>query len=200
GREDEGGGGVREGGDGFGPTFAIERDRNRVCVTWVGLQHYEVLRAQHVAQEFAGEHRELQAVLFLGHFLIAAARFDEAQVADIAAQRYLRGRDAEILQLLGELFLRGDPLAADEFQNLALTVALGHAIISFSRFLAAAMAAATALGPVPPGTSRDCIPRFGSSSSGKGMPNSRICSAVQSEGFLPPRTLSSTNFPTIWCA
>ena len=55
-----------------------------------------------------------------------------------------------------------------------------------------------------PGISRDFMPSAGFSRAMKSAVNSGvkrcISSAVQSEGFLPLRTLSSTKRPTIWCA
>src|SRR5262249_32344498 len=167
-----------------------------VGMTRIGLQHHQVLRAQHVAQEFAREHGELQAVLLLGHLLVAFARLHQPQIANVARERHLRRGNAHVLQLLGKVFLRRDALAANQLQYLALTVAFGHTLISFSRCLAAPSAPATACGPVPPITSRDCIPRRGSSNSGKSMPNARMSSALQSEGFFPARTLSRTKRPT----
>jgi hypothetical protein len=152
-------------------------------------QDHLILRAQHVAQKLRGEQRERGTGIFLRHLLVALARLNEAQVADVAGRRHLRGGDALTLELLGEFFLGGNPLAADQFQDLALTVAFGHKLISLSRCLAAASAAATVFGPVPPGTSRERMPFLGSSSAAKSPVNSganrRISSAVQSAGRLP---------------
>src|SRR5262249_19637182 len=119
------------------------------------------------------------------------------QIADVAREGHLRGRDAHGPQLRGQFVLRADPLAANQFQDLALPVRLRHKFISCSLARAAARAAATACGPVPPGNSRDRMPVRGSSSAGS-SPSCCISSEVQSAGRLPLRTLSSTNLPTIW--
>src|SRR5437762_842711 len=125
----------------------------------------------------------MRTALLRRHFLVTLPRLDQTQVADVARKRHLRGGDAQVLQLLRELVLGGNPLAANQFQDLALSIALGHKFISASCLRAAASAAATALGPVPPATSRDRMPCFGSSSAAKSPVNSganrRISSAVQ---------------------
>ena len=68
--------------------------------------------------------RELRAGLFRRHLLVAFARLDQAQVAQVARERHLRGGDALVLQLLRQFVLGGDLLGADQLQNLALAVAL----------------------------------------------------------------------------
>ena len=47
--------------DHFGPLLVIQRDGDGVGVTGRRLENHLVLRAQHVAQEFGGEQRELRA-------------------------------------------------------------------------------------------------------------------------------------------
>src|SRR5205823_2267517 len=125
----------------------------------------------------------------------------QPQVAYVARERHLRGCDSHLAELVRQLLLRRNLDAADQFQDLPLPIRLGHTVISFKRSRAAANADATACGPVPPATSRDSIPRRGSSSAAKSAVNSGanrcISSADQSAGFRPPRTLSRTNRPTI---
>src|ERR1039458_678476 len=144
------------------------------------------------------------AGFFRRHFLVAITGLHQPQVADVPRQRHLGGRDVLGLQLLRQLFLGGDPFAPDQLQNLALTISLGHKISCPSTCLASASARATDTGPVPPGISRVPMPFSAFSSSANSPVNSgakrRISSAVQSDGFLPVRTLSKTKRPTIWCA
>src|ERR1035438_3215431 len=194
-------------GDGahhFWPLLVIQRDGDGVGVAGRGFENHLVLCAQHVAQEFRGQQRECRSGVLLRHLLVAFPRLDEAQVADVARQRHLRGGNALTLQLPREFFLGGNVLAADQLQDLALTIAFGHTINFPSVSLARASAWATAVYPVPPGTSRDFIPLAGLSSATKSAVNSGakrcISSAVQSAGLLPAFTLSSTKRPTIWCA
>ena len=73
-------------------------------------------------------------------------------------------RFRQILARLREFVLRPDPLAANQLQDLALTVAFGHTINFPSNCLALASALATADVPVPPGISRDFMPSAGLSS------------------------------------
>ena len=66
-----------------------------------------------------------------------------------------------LLQLLRQLFLGADALAADQLQNLALPVGLGHMVISFSRWRGFGQRRGHRFGPVPPGISRDFMPCCG---------------------------------------
>jgi len=64
--------------------------------------------------------RENSGGLFGGHFLVAFARLHQAQVAYVARERHLRGGDALLRELVSDLLLRVDALAADQLQDLAL--------------------------------------------------------------------------------
>src|ERR1017187_1561220 len=193
-----------DGADHLRPLLVIQRDGHGIGVPGRGLEDHLVLRAQHVAQEFGGQQGERRTGVLRRHLFVAFPRLDEAQVADVARQRHLRGGNALALQLPREFFLGGDVLAADQLQNLALTIAFSHTINFPSVSSARASAWDTAVCPVPPGISRDFIPSAGLSSATKSAVNSGakrcISSAVQSAGPLPAFTLSSTKRPTIWCA
>src|SRR5262249_26461073 len=127
------------------------------------------------------------------------------EFADIARERDLGGTDIEGLgEGLREVFLRVDVTGANQLEDLAVPETFVHRFHSARRASASSSAAATAAGPVPPGSSRGFMPsvanrrrvRSGVNSGAKAASSA----AVQSEGFFSLRTLSRTSFPTSWCA
>ena len=134
------------------------------------------------------------------NFPIAVGGLNQPQLPDITGQRNLCRGNTERSQFLSELFLSLNSAVPDQTQNLSLPVRLVHPI-RLSLSSASARASATVSGAVPPCTVRVFMPSAGWKSliisgvnSGSKATSS---SALQSDGRLPDRTLSSTRRPTI---
>src|SRR6187402_3011977 len=93
--------------------------------------------------------------------MVAGSCFCQAEFANVPGKRHLRGLQARLSELASQLVLGVDRLPADHFQNLPLPIRLVHSINAAKRSAAAASAACTCSGAVPPGTWRLFMPSLG---------------------------------------
>src|SRR5260370_37222794 len=102
-------------------------------MTGRGPEDHQVLRRTHIQQEFRPQSGEVRPRLVRRALHVTFESLDQAQLANIARERDLRGAESDLLERLRQLFLRRNPLRSEQLQDLAVAIALTHTRIDARR-------------------------------------------------------------------